>query len=262
MPDTPSVLVGATGGSGTRVIARILERAQVYKGAQLNAAHDALLFTDFYKRWGSFYVPAPPDPVPAELEKQMIHDLERRIQAHLAERGDSGAVWGWKNPRNIFVISFFHRLFPSCRFIHLVRDGRDMAFSRNQLQLRDLGPKVLGEELAGSLPPPLASMAMWSTVNLRAAVYGEARMPNLYLCVRLEDLCAHPIEQSARLLEFAGLDPALAPSLADEVQTPSSFGRWRQQPLATTRPLEQLGRAALRFFGYGHNEPASCASLR
>ena len=63
---------------------------------------------------------------------------------------------------------------PGFRFLHLVRDGRDMAFSDNQVQLRKHGDAVLGSD--DEAPGAVRSISLWSDVNLRAADYGERKL--------------------------------------------------------------------------------------
>src|SRR3954471_11566351 len=51
MRDDP-VVIGGTGGSGTRVVARMLRTAGVFMGGRLNSADDALDLAEFDWTWG------------------------------------------------------------------------------------------------------------------------------------------------------------------------------------------------------------------
>ncbi len=67
---------------------------------------------------------------------------------------------------------------PGFRFLHFMRDGRDMAFSENQQQLRKHGDAVLTGE-AARWKKPARSIALWSTREhaggrLRRAADGRA----------------------------------------------------------------------------------------
>ena len=86
---------------------------------------------------------------------------------------------------------FLDAVMPSLRFLHFVRDGRDMAFSENQNQLVKHGGALLGDELRKA-KTPVRSIAVWSRVNAAAADYGESRLGERYLRVRFEDLCEQP----------------------------------------------------------------------
>src|SRR5229473_2819288 len=52
------VVIGATGGSGTRVVARIAKLAGYNLGTNLNSAEDALEFYSFHDKWINPFVSA------------------------------------------------------------------------------------------------------------------------------------------------------------------------------------------------------------
>ena len=68
----------------------------------------------------------------------MLDDLGVLLVEHCATL-EPGRPWGWKEPRSIYLLPFFHQQLPALRFLHVVRDGRDMALSANQNQLRKHG---------------------------------------------------------------------------------------------------------------------------
>lgn len=242
----PSV-IGATGGSGTRVVARIARNAGMYIGADgLNESEDPLYIAKFYDRWLNAWVPA--DRV--SDENAMLEDFRAVLARHL-DGLDRPRRWGWKEPRSIYLVRLFDREFPAFRFLHVVRDGRDMALSENQNQLRKHGVLV-GLPKRG-LSPPAQSIALWSWVNAEAARYGREALGERYLRIRFEDLCADPVATAARVLEFFSLDgdPAAA---ADELEPPGSLGRWRDEDPALVAELERTAGPTLAELGY---EPAT-----
>jgi Sulfotransferase family len=182
-------------------------------------------------------------PIPTRLEATMRQDLEATVSAHLAYLAEP-QPWGWKEPRSIFLVPFFHRHMPSLRFLHVVRDGRDMAFSTNQNQLRKHGPAT---GISGS--GPVDSITLWSRLNLEMADYGEEWLRSRYLRVRFEDLCAQPVETASRILAFFELeaDPQLA---STEVSMQASIGRWRREDRRVIFGLQQAAGTALARFGY------------
>lgn len=112
-----------------------------------------------------------------------------------------------KCPPNIFRIGFLSKLFPSARFIHLVRDGRDVALS--------LLPGLTGEwnhlkpedwKFLSTLPPLLRGAYLWR----RCVIVGLYDLGNYvssihYRLIRYEDLIDSPVETVSRLLDFLGL---------------------------------------------------------
>jgi hypothetical protein len=239
-------VVGATGGSGTRVVARVLRLAGLYTGSELNESEDAWKLGDYSDRRIDEYLSRRDDGLPPPVERAMVDDLRHVLQDHCAPIAAEPRRWGWKEPRSIYLLPFLHRHLPALRFLHIVRDGRDMALSGNQNQLRKHGDAA---PLPEGLSPAARSIALWSWVNLEARRYGKERLGDRYLRVRFEDLCDRPAEIVSRVLEFLELegDPA---SLAAEVTPPTSLGRWREETPALVAELEHVGGHALVELGY------------
>jgi hypothetical protein len=136
------------------------------------------------------------------------------------------------------------------KFIHVLRDGRDMALSPNQNQLRKHGEAVLTwrERLFHSTAE--RSMLLWKKVTILAADFGESHMAENYLPVRFEDLCGAPLKTTTWILNFleATVDPE--PIAQTEIAPPKSLGRWRECSPRILSKLERAGAAGLRRFGY------------
>ena len=233
-------VIGATGGSGTRVLARIVLRGGMFIGADRNRSEDALDFALYSDRWVD-------EVVAGRRPAAMTDELRALVSRQRAGRaGDE--PWGWKEPRSVYLLPFLDKELSGLRFLHVVRDGRDMAFSENQVQLRKHGAAVLGD--AGGEPSPLRSIALWSEVNLRAADYGEQTLGPRYLRIRFEDLCADPAAVTAEVLGFFGLQGDAELIASEEVSPPPSLGRWRDQGADAVAELEAVAGDALRRLGY------------
>lgn len=111
-----------------------------------------------------------------------------RAYAHL--RGKPR--WGDKTPRYVEHVPLLARLWPHARFVHLVRDGRDVALSYADVPF---GPKRVAE-----------SAALWSTRVSLGIVHGRALGPERYMEMRYEELVADPETGARRLCEFLGLE--------------------------------------------------------
>ena len=243
----PSV-IGATGGSGTRVVAGIVRGNGLFVGSRLNPYEDAVAFGEYSDRWINPFVERAGGAPGAELVQRMRADLDRVVRDHLADITPGARAWGWKEPRSIYLLPFYDAAIPSLRFLHFIRDGRDMAFSENQNQLVKHGDAVLDGELRKERKP-VKSIALWSRVNSAAADYGETRLGERYLRVRFEDLCAEPEEIVRRILEFFGLDGDAAAAAA-AVRPPDTLGRWREHRRGVVDALHRVAGPALERFGY------------
>jgi sulfotransferase family protein len=233
--------MGATGGSGTRVVARIARRAGLFLGTNLNPAEDSLAVAEYYDRWINHVLQG------FDVEGEMRAELDDLVREHCAPM--DGGRWGWKEPRSIFLIPFLARALPGMRFIHVVRDGRDLAFSKNQNQVRKHAWAVLGPAPVEPDDSPPRSIALWNAANIACADAAENELADRYLRIRFEDLCATPEPVAARVLGFLELegDPA---ELAQEVEPPPTLGRWREAEPGVVRELQEIGTPALERFGY------------
>jgi sulfotransferase family protein len=246
--DGPYV-IGATGGSGTRVVARIVRRGGMFIGTNLNVSEDALDFGDYSDRWiNVFLAHRPLDRAPT-VRAEMTDDLRATVDRHLAPLDANARAWGWKEPRSIFLLPFFASYFPGLKFLHVVRDGRDMAYSANQNQLRKHGDALLGGAHAGQ-SEPVRSIALWSRLNAETAEYGETFLGTRYLRLRFEDLCRDPAPTIVRIFEFFDLRGDAEHIGRREVAPSPTWGRWRAQAPNVLREVQRVGQAALERFGY------------
>jgi hypothetical protein len=248
------LMIGASGGSGTRVVARIVRHAGFFMGTNLNKAEDSLEFDDFFASWINPCLSEPETPLTTAQKERMVEEFRTCIGKHRATIPDRTMRWGWKNPRSILLLPFIHSQYPGMKFIHVVRDGRDMAYSSHQKQLKKHGKKVFLTKEQKRLSTPLKSIMVWSRVNLTAASYGETGMRRNYLRLRFEDLCTAPAETIKRIYDFLETPEMDLTAIVTAVSPPESIGRWRNQNPEEVSELLRLGRPALERFGYWNGE--------
>jgi hypothetical protein len=110
-----------------------------------------------------------------------------------------------KNPRNILRVPFLRAVFPEAKFIHIVRDGRDVTCS--------LLPGIGGRFWAHVRPPQwreifsryrgvIRCAHAWNE-TIRIGLNDLADVPHLR--IRYEDLVASPREIAGQIFEYLGL---------------------------------------------------------
>ncbi len=271
----PPVVIGGVGGSGTRLVAQLLRELSFFMGSDLNPANDNLWFTLLFKRRDILECPEEERNELLEIlfrgmtgmgpftgrQEALIRRLasadrlqhpaawlQERVRSLLAVKSSlpAGARWGWKEPNTHVVLDFLRKAVPGLRYIHVMRNGLDMAYSANQNQLELWG----GEEpdAAGGFPPAL-SLAYWCRVHRRILVAG-ASMGKDFLLINYDEFTSVPCEGVLRLTRFLGIDAAEAElqRLAGLVRIPATVGRFRQHGLAHFAPADvafvrQLGFA-------------------
>lgn len=244
----PNVISGS-GGSGTRVVARIARRGGMFIGSDLNEFEDELTHFWFEESWLDHYLLAQARGRSKGVLRTMGREFEAHVSNLCAPLGNEPRPWGWKTPRSLLLLPFLHTQFPLMKFVHLIRDGRYMAYSKQQYTLRR-HQFVLLDPVEQSWTQPAQAIALWRRTNLEAADYGEQRMGDRYLRVRFEDLCANPIPVVQRILDFLGLAKDAAEIARLEVQPPPATRPWESDDQETVAKLEAIGRDALERFGY------------
>jgi hypothetical protein len=250
------VVIGGTGGSGTRVLARLLIELGVFMGAERNAEADAVVFADFDWRWGQELLALELSGHQEEFDEwaSAVPEAaeEQFIDAVRAFSPDSSGLWGWKHPHSYLLLPFLKKMFPQMRFIQVLRDGRDIALSENQRQVKYYGQFFLGPA-AASEPAAVRSAAFWSHANCLAADYALAQFPGAYLPVRLEDVCADPAAVLHTLANYLGLPPPAATvsrAARQVVAAPPTLGRWRGSSASLIAQIEEAADAGLLRFSY------------
>ncbi len=110
-------------------------------------------------------------------------------RAYASARGKQR--WGDKTPRYIEHIPLLARLFPSARFVHLVRDGRDVALSYADVPF---GPKSVTK-----------AAQLWSARVSAGMSAGRSLPQGRYLELRYEELVDDPETQAKALCDFLRL---------------------------------------------------------
>jgi hypothetical protein len=110
---------------------------------------------------------------------------------------------GDKTPRYVQNVPVLHGLWPKARFIHLIRDGRDVCLSAINWKER---AAVLANRFSTWGPHPVTTAAVWWKWRVRLGrEAGETLGPRLYTELRYEALVARPAEECARLCGFLGI---------------------------------------------------------
>jgi len=111
---------------------------------------------------------------------------------------------GNKTPAYVRKLNLLHTLWPKVRFVHLIRDGRDVCLSVANW------PKACQADKPGSFTAwrdgPVSTIALWWDLNVRRGRQaGGSLGPRLYYEIRYESLVSHPREECASLCAFLGL---------------------------------------------------------
>jgi len=283
------IVIGGVGGSGTRVVAMILSKFGFYIGNDLNRASDNLLYTLLFKRPKWFYKNCHNrkeiDIGINLFNKLMLREetpslgellfLLRAIGSMALFgnnlRGSGKGLWpvmrmqrllfakkcvkskyigwGWKEPNSHLLIENLADHFRDFRYIHTVRHGLDMAFSKNQQQLYNWGPLYGVQRPVSPSEEARASLKYWIRVNEKVRNIGKQMGDDRFLSVNFDELCVSPERGIRGLLSFLGIevDQEVYQEAVRLPKTPSSTGRYRLQDI---RQFDEEDLRLLPKFGF------------
>jgi hypothetical protein len=247
-PAVPSpVVIGATGGSGTRLMVQVLRKAGWFMGDRVNPRNeDSLPIACFLTKWLKLLKDFP--AVEPEVVNRARRDFKRMVYLHRRGIPSVEARWGWKNPRSLWLVPFLVTEFPNLKFVHMIRDARDMMLSENIYFLRQNGHWLLGPDWWRDKES--AQLELWRASNKRAQEFARDFLKDRYHMVRYEDLCRKPAETVTALLRFLEAPPMKIEPLIDGIHDRGNIGRWRRAKTETVTALEPGVLADLRRFGY------------
>lgn len=209
----------------------------------------------FVKEWQG----APPDPalLIARLPARTPAALLDTLYSDYARQHGAGR-WGDKTPIYASYVDLIAAIFPTARFVHIIRDGRDVALS----MLDKWGDKELHVDI-------YFAARNWVR-RIRQAHASAARLgPGRYYEMRYEALVAAPEAELRPLCDF--LDEPYLPAMAqpdrlgreqvaagdfhEAVRRPPSttrVARWqREMTPADLRLFQRLAGPMLHELGYG-----------
>src|SRR5262249_14931815 len=120
----------------------------------------------------------------------------------LYARSQGKPLVGSKTPAYVRRLPTLHALWPGARFIHLIRDGRDVCLS---VLAWEHAARTAGRYATWDRDPVTTAALWWERKVRLGREGGVAAGPGRYHEVRYEALVARPAEACAGLCAFLGL---------------------------------------------------------
>ena len=176
------------------------------------------------------------------LPSRTYSDVIWTIYSHFAAHNGL-CRWGDKTPEYILHLPILYAMFPTAQFIHLVRDGRDVALSHFDTHFGAKNEVVASFDWRHQI-----ALAQAFKTQLPAEQFTE---------FRYEDLLADPMSVFQHLIDFLQIDDAdrslaryIEKHAPRELASTNAF-KWKQQfTHRQKRNYERVAREALESYHY------------
>jgi hypothetical protein len=224
--------------SGTSMISELLDQLGLFVGRQLQDDHESTFFLDVNDQLmnrvsAAWDWPRPIldflvcDEAVRMTAEALAADLASRRIKRFMKRGSLKTFdkpWGWKDPRTVFTLPLWLKLFPEARLVYIIRNGIDVARSLmvRENKLLALRTKRFDERMKKfSLRSCLeragykgsarcltlqGGFDLWEEYVAQADAI-LAGLGNPILSLRYEDILANPAEHLPALARFCELNP-------------------------------------------------------
>jgi len=228
------IAIGALGGSGTRAVFEVFVTAGVYMGDDLNKPNDNLIFTRLFKN------PHWYDTSSRSAKEKRLKIFQKYMENRILSFSDMAElfraakqnplyqsknnfyfrallknfkwqtknnIWGWKEPNTHIFLDDIGSFFPTLKYIHVIRNGLDMAFSTNKSQLQNWGYKynitLHGKETENEMAVKQLDFWIQSTKDV---IEKSKKLKHRFYMLNHNKFYEYPEEQIGNLLAFTELE--------------------------------------------------------
>ncbi len=211
----PPIIVVGMHRSGTTLLVRLLESCGVFMGIRQTRNSESIFFQNLNKEaldmlgcsWRCLdFLPETSklsshyqwlrEMIAKKLKNDLIAEyFGRNVLCCLTK---SGTLWGWKDPRNSLLLPLWKQIFPEATVIHIFRDGRDVALSLLNREIKWEGGKSIfsEEEMSQRF---IADVKLWETYIRRIQETLPLFKKNYTL--KYEQLLSTPLQEMERLVQ-------------------------------------------------------------
>jgi len=184
---------------------------------------------------------------PLKWSLNIIWSLKRILNMARSRRNElsSHIGWGWKEPCTYIYIQLLNEYFENIKYIHVIRNGLDMAYSTNQGHLIAWGSLFSVQMQESKKLMPKVSLDYWIKANEKTIKSGKRLLNDRFLLINFDQLCMNPRNQVEKLIEFLEIDCQATDisKLCGLCKVPQSLGRYREhQPIFDQKAINAVQR--------------------
>jgi hypothetical protein len=260
------VIVFNKSHSGSRLLAELLDSAGVFMGSHLNRSRDSLDLLELVEYLVIRYYPdySPLWDPRRSPDLELMRLLGRVFERHLQDISNSAEQrWGWKLCETAYILPVLDYCFPRAQYVHLIRDGRDVAFCDHKAPDSAFWRKIYfnTERIRTFSGLRLTSQAYRRQSHVFNAIHWVnsvsigrdfgAMLRERYFEVRYEDLCRNFYPTAQRILQAIGIENAeeTLRSIQPAVYG-SSLGKYERYPKRRLDRVLSIEKPLLLSLGY------------
>ncbi|MFY0591954.1 sulfotransferase [Roseivirga sp.] len=227
---TMVIAIGGLGGSGTRVIAELFIKSGIYFGDWTRETNDNIAFSALFRGTA-----VKTDEQASLIQKKIALFIKYMERDHLSfsealsylnlskeaaffrsaniskkhifgkvlSKPKQRPLWGWKEPNTHLYLESLFSMISGLKYIHVLRHGLDMAFSKNKSQLNNFGSyydlSVTGNETSDQLT--YLQLEYWIRSTEAFFESQNQQKKETYL-LNYNELCAESSNNIKRLMKF------------------------------------------------------------
>ena len=246
------LVILSRGHSGTRVLTWMCAHLGFHLGThESNPTGDAdKQFTNRLKKLAAHTYT---QTSAAEVRPTDLRSFRSAVWDYHRWLGAPATAWGWKFPETYLMGPLVALTFPRARYIHLVRDGRDIAFKSHLTDRTDnpVGHGILSACQALTLPHHVQAALSWEYQIRQFERFRTALPGDRMLDLRFEDLCHEPVRVADQLCKF--LATPMTPACQSYVEHKVDAGKvaqYRHEAPEQVHEVEHRIGATLTRLGY------------
>jgi hypothetical protein len=240
------------GHSGTRLVAWAIQKLGIRMGATEDVPTGDVQdrrFSRAIKRIAAATLEEPPTRPP---RPRYVRALQRAVRRYLQWLDAASDPWGWKFPETYLIPHYVVAALPQARYVHVIRDGRDLAFKRHLTDdpRRRLGHRLLRHVGALDMPHHLQAALSWEFQVRRFEEFRAHTSARVYT-IAFESLCRNPVDTMDGVCRFLDvpMTDLCRQYLTDKIN-PAKVGQYRFAAPRQIAEVESLIGPTLSQLGH------------
>jgi len=161
--------------------------------------------------------------------KEKNEEISKKIYSNQLPNKIDTKLWGWKQPNSYLFLEELKEHFPKMKYIHTIRNGLDMVYSKNQNQFKK-------HKHLYNIPnkdTPTTRLEFWLKANEKVIQKGESLLEDDFYLLNFDKFVLNKEEEMKVLLSFLDIKVSEKKfnTLLKLVQTPSSMNRYKEHGL-------------------------------